>query len=100
MLYLYWVNQTLDAIIIGYYLFKWIGFTMIANSMILILTLVGVTLLVVNAQKFDHNKTNRTKLTYFILGFVFLFLIGLITYGFIPSKTIYGNDTIYRNVGI
>jgi len=82
------------SIIIGYYLFKWIGFTMIANSMILIVTLVGVTILVINAQKFDHNKTKRTKLTYFILGFVFLFVIGLITYGFIPSKTIYGNDTI------
>lgn len=82
------------SIIIGYYLFKWIGFTMIANSMILIVTLVGVTILVINAQKFDHNKTKKTKLTYFILGFVFLFVIGLITYRFIPSKTIYGNDTI------
>jgi len=82
------------SIIIGYYLFKWIGFTMIANSMILIVTLVGVTILIVNAQKLDHNKTKETKLTYFILGLVFLFVIGLITYGFIPSKTIYGNDTI------
>ncbi len=82
------------SIIIGYYLFKWIGFTMIANSMILIVTLVGVTILVINVQKFDHNKTNKTKLTYFILGLVFLFVIGLITYGFIPSKTIYGSDTI------
>ena len=95
------------SIIIGYYLFKWIGFTMIANSMILIVTLVGVTILIINAQKFDHNKTKKTKLTYFILGFVFFvhvfalfYAIGLITYGFIPSKTIYGNDTIYRNVGI
>jgi len=82
------------SIIIGYYLFAWIGFTMIANSMILIVTLVGVTILIVNAQKFDHNKTKETKLTYFILGLVFLFVIGLLTYGFIPSKTIYGNDTI------
>ncbi|MDD4199275.1 MAG: DUF3784 domain-containing protein [Paludibacter sp.] len=82
------------SIIIGYYLFKWIGFTMIANSMILIVTLVGVTILVINTQKFDHNKTKRTKLTYFVLGLAFLFVIGLITYGFNPSKTIYGNDTI------
>lgn len=82
------------TIIIGYYLFKWIGFTLIANSMILIVTLVGVTILIINAQKFDHNKTKKTKLTYFILGLVFIFVIGLITYGFIPSKTIYGNDTI------
>ncbi len=89
------------SIIIGYYLFKWIGFTIAANSMILIVTLVGVTILIINAQKFDHNKTNKTKLTYFIFRFVFfihvfafLFAIGLITYGFIPTKTIYGNNTI------
>lgn len=82
------------SIIIGYYLFKWVGFTMIANSMILIVTLVGVTILVINAQKFDHNKTKKTKLTYFILVLVFLFVIGLMTYGFIQSKTIYGSDTI------
>jgi hypothetical protein len=82
------------SIIIGYYLFKWIGFTMIANSMILIVTLVGVTILVINAQRFDHNKNKKTKLTYFIIGLVILFVIGLITYGFIPSKTIFNNDTI------
>lgn len=47
------------------------------------------------------NKTKKTKPIYFIFGFVFiihvfafLFVIGLITYGSIPSKTIYGNDTI------
>lgn len=82
------------SIIIGYYLFKWIGFTMIANSMILIVTLIGVTILVIEAQKFDQNKTKKNKLTYFILELVFLFLIGLITYGFIPSKMVYINDTI------
>ena len=82
------------SIIIGYYLFKWIGFTMIANSVILIVTLVGVAILVVKSQKFDHNKSKKTKLTYFILGLVFLFVIGLLTYGFIPSKITYSNDTI------
>lgn len=82
------------SIIIGYYLFKWIGFKMIASSMLFIVTLVGVTILVIKAQKFDHNKTKKPKLTFFILGLVFLFVIGLITYGFIPSKTTYGNDTI------
>jgi len=44
------------SIIIGYYLFKWIGFTKIANSMILIVTLVGVSILVIKAQRFDHNR--------------------------------------------
>jgi hypothetical protein len=82
------------SILIGYYLFKWIGFTMIANLMILIVTLVGVTILVIKAQKFDKNKTKRTKLTYIILGLVFLFVIGIITYGFIPSKVTYLDDSI------
>jgi hypothetical protein len=82
------------SIIIGYYLFKWTGFIMIANSMILIVPLVGVTILVIKAQKFDHNKTKKTKLTYFILGLVFLFVIGIITYGFIPSKVTYLDDSI------
>ena len=82
------------TIIIGYYLFKWIGFTMIANSMILIVTLVGVTILVLNSQRFDHNKNKKTKLTYFILGSVIVFVIGLITYGFFPSKTIFNNTSV------
>jgi uncharacterized membrane protein len=48
------------SIIIGYYLFKWIGFTKIANSMILIVTLVGVSILVIKAQRFDHNRNRKT----------------------------------------
>lgn len=45
--------------------------------------------------------TNKSKLTSSIFKFVFfihvlafLYVIGLITYGFIPTKTIYGNNTI------
>lgn len=49
------------SIIIGYFLFKWIGFTMIANSMILIVISVGVTLLLLKAQKFNHNKKKKTN---------------------------------------
>ena len=82
------------SIIIGYYLFKWIGITLIANSMLLLVTLVGVTILVIKAQRFDHNKNKKTKLTYFILGFVFIFVIGLIAYGFIPSKVILSKDSV------
>ena len=59
-------------IIIGYYFFKWIGLALIANLIILIVILVGTTILVINAQRFDHNKnkTKKTKLTYLILGLV------------------------------
>jgi len=82
------------SIIIGYYFFKWIGLIMIANSMIFIVTLVGATILVINAQRFDHNRNKKTKRTYFIPGLVILFVTGLITYGFIPSKTIFNDKTI------
>ena len=82
------------TIILGYYLFKWIGLIMIANSMILVVTLVGVTIMVINAQKFDHNKKKRTKLPFFILGIVIVFVIGLITYGLTPSKAVISNDTV------
>ena len=44
------------TIIIGYFLFKWIGFPLMANYMILIVTLIGVIILVIRAQRFDYNK--------------------------------------------
>lgn len=84
------------SIIVGYYFFKWIGFTTIANSMLLIVIITGVTIMVINAQRFDHNKNKikKTKLTYFILGLVIAFVIGLLTYGYLPSKAVITNDTI------
>lgn len=48
-------------IIVGYYIFKWIGFTAIANAMILIVTLIGLPIMIVNAQKFDHNRKNTKR---------------------------------------
>ena len=76
------------SIIAGFYLFKWIGFTVIADSMILIATLIGVLIMVINAQRFDKNKdkTKRAKWTYVVLGLVTAFVIGLLTYGFLPTK--------------
>lgn len=82
------------TIIVGYFLFKWIGFTMIANSMIPIVTLVGVTILVINSQRFDHNKEKKTKQTFIVLGLVLVIVIGQITYGFIPSKISFNNDSV------
>ena len=47
------------AIIIGYFLFKWIGLTIIANLMVVIVTLIGTAILAINAQRFDHNKEKK-----------------------------------------
>jgi Domain of unknown function (DUF3784) len=47
-------------IIIGYYLLKWIGLIAIAKYIGLISTIVGTTIIVIMAQKFDHNKRKKT----------------------------------------
>jgi multidrug efflux pump subunit AcrB len=47
------------VIIIGYFLFKWIGLTIIANFMVAIVTLIGTTIMVINAKRFDHNKERK-----------------------------------------
>ncbi len=84
------------SIIAGYYLFKWIGFAVIAESMILIVTLIGVLIMVINAQRFDKNKdkAKSVKLTYLILGLVAVFVIGLFTYGYLPSKAVISDNKI------
>jgi hypothetical protein len=82
------------VIIIGFYVFKWIGLIMIANSMILLTTIVGPLVLVIQAQKFDHNQNKKTKLIYLIFGLIFVFTVGLLTYGSMSSKVIYKNDSV------
>jgi hypothetical protein len=47
-------------IIIGYYVLKWIGLIAIANYIGLISTIIGTTIIVIMAQKFDHNKQKKT----------------------------------------
>jgi hypothetical protein len=44
------------SIIIGYYFFKWLGFNTLANSMMVISILVGIIIIIIKAQKFDHNN--------------------------------------------
>ena len=82
------------AIIIGYYLFKWLGFISIANSMIPLITLIGIPVLLIKSQKFDHSKEKKSKFIFISLGLVTLFVVGLISYAFIPSKISYDNDVV------
>jgi hypothetical protein len=82
------------CIITGYFVFKWIGFIMVASSMILLMTTVGLTIMVINAQKYDKNKKQKTRLTYFIPVIAAFFVTGLIIYGFIPSKVSYTDDSV------
>jgi hypothetical protein len=47
-------------IIIGYYLFRWIGLIAIANNIGVISIITGTLIIVIGAQKFDHNKRKKT----------------------------------------
>jgi len=82
------------SIIVDYFLSKWIGLTLIANSMILIVTIVGVFVLVIMAQRFDHREKKQSKIIYIVLGLVLLLVVGQITYGSMSSKTTINNDSI------
>ena len=82
------------SIIVGYYLFKWLGFALIANLMTPIVTLIGVFIMVINAQRFDKNKDKKPMITYLIFGLVTVFIIGLYTYGYLPSKVEISDNTI------
>ncbi|MBA3986584.1 MAG: DUF3784 domain-containing protein [Flavobacteriales bacterium] len=83
-------------IIFGYYLFRWIGFIMIANSIIPVVILLGVAFTVINARRFDHNKIKygKIKLANFIGVGVFIFVAGLIAYAFFPTQVQYDSDTV------
>ncbi len=98
------------SIIAGYFLFKWLGFPLIANSMILIVTLLGSTILVIRAQRFDRNKRKNTKMIYIILASAFIFVAAITTFGLIPAKAhiednsvrfsgMYGLEINYADIG-
>lgn len=82
------------TVIIGYYLFNWIGISFLANSVVLIATLMGLTVMVLKAQRFDHNREKKTKSTYIILTLVIVFVTWIISYGYTPSRFAVDNDTL------
>lgn len=84
------------TMIIGYYLFKSIGFIAIANLVAPIVILIGVTIMVIYAQRFYHgmNSGKKTTQKYLVVGVVLVFVIGSTAYGYIPSKTNISDNTI------
>ncbi|MBC7125112.1 MAG: DUF3784 domain-containing protein [Bacteroidales bacterium] len=81
------------TIIGSYFVFKWLGFTTVANLMIVIVTLAGVTTIAVKAQRFDHNKS-KSKLHILVLGAAIIFIASLLTYGFIPTRVIFDSNSV------
>lgn len=82
------------VLMVSFYLFKWLGILILANSMLLIVPLFGSAIAVIKAQKYDHNKNKKTKLPYIVVGSALLFVAGLITHGSIPSKVSVTNDSV------
>lgn len=84
------------TIIIGYYLFKWIGLNDIVDYFIPAVVLVGVVVMVVNTKRFDHNKFKdmKSNLKKYFVGFVLVFVIGILIYGIIPSKVHFTDDSV------
>jgi len=81
------------AIIGSYFIFKWSGFTTVANLMVVIVSLAGVTVIALRAQRFDHNKS-KSKLHYLVLGAATIFVASLLTYGFIPTRVIFDSNSV------
>lgn len=83
-------------IILGHYGFKWMGFTMLANSLIPAVILMGVIYMVIRAKRFDQNtdKDIRSKLKKVFVAFVLVFAIGGIGYGLIPSSVHFYEDSV------
>jgi hypothetical protein len=83
-------------IILGYYVFLWMGFILIANNWIPAVILVGVIYMGIRAQRFDQNKDKdiRSKLKKYFVGFVLVFSFGGLAYGLIPSKVHINDDSV------
>jgi hypothetical protein len=90
------------TIILGYYFFNWIGFANVAGSIIMYSTLGGTMILLILAQKFDHNrkfdfwraKSRGLFLAVGVLGLVIIISIGFIFYGTRPQRVVAHGDEI------
>lgn len=85
-------------IIAGNFLLRLLEFPMIASLLTFIVPFVGIPFLIVKAQKFDHNKQgSKSKMTYFVFGFVVLFAAGLLYFGTTPAKIEINGEKIILN---
>ncbi len=61
------------AIIIEFHILKWVGFPLIANFVIKQSMLVGVAIIIIYAQKYDHNRSKKSKLITIFVGLLIIF---------------------------
>ncbi len=83
------------AIMVGYLLFRWAGWTILANMVILIVTLVGSVILMMSANRFNFNKEKYGISHYLILGIILFLLAGIFLFGIMTTKTHFDGGTIH-----
>jgi CHASE2 domain-containing sensor protein len=82
------------VIMAGYLLFRWAGWPTLANMVILIVTLVGSSILMMTANRFNHNREKYGISHYLILGIILFLLAGTFLFGFMTTKTHFDGATI------
>ena len=84
------------TIIIGYHLFALIGMPTMAELMKLLPLTGGVIIMVIGAQRYDHNERRfgKKKPALVITGVVLALVGGLLYYGSLPSKAIITGSTV------
>ncbi|HOG25969.1 MAG TPA: DUF3784 domain-containing protein [Bacteroidales bacterium] len=87
------------AVIFGYLLFHWAGWTYMANMTLFIVAFTGGPVLMLASAKFDHNPGKKSKSHFIIFGIVVILITGLMFMGFMTTKTQFSNDTL-RFTGI
>lgn len=80
-------------------LFNWLGFPSIANLSMFFTIFGGVILTVITAQKFNHNKPNKSSLkgnwvVIPVISAAILFTFGLIVYASFSTKIEIGNENL------
>lgn len=60
------------TVIIGFHIFKWIGLPLIADIVIKQSMLVGVAVIIIYAQKYDHSSSKKSKLATIFVGLLII----------------------------
>lgn len=72
------------TIIIGGHIFKWIGLPFFADFIIKQSMIVGVAVIIIYAQKYDHNSSKKSKLITIFVGLLIIFGTEYLMWRFLP----------------
>ncbi len=82
------------AMMVGYLLFNWAGWTFMANMVLIIVVFVGAAVLMLASARFDHYPGKKSKSQYIIFGIIVIIITSVLFMGFMTSRTQFSDDTI------